>query len=69
MRYLLTLVLLSLTPLPAGAVSSVQPASCQAGQQIAQNRCYQVAAWFPPSMMNCEQVGTTQLGVPIWLCC
>ncbi len=36
---------------------------------LAQSRCYQVAAWLPPDMLNCQEAGKTQLGMPIWLCC
>lgn len=54
MRYLLPLL----------ALISVSPATA-----LAQSRCYQVAAWTSPSLMRCQQVGQTQLGKPIWLCC
>lgn len=54
MRYLLPLLTL-ITLSPAAA--------------LAQSRCYQVASWLPPDMMRCQEVGKTQLGIPVWLCC
>ena len=36
---------------------------------IAQSSCFHVAAWVSPDLMRCQQVGQTQLGIPIWLCC
>jgi Na+-translocating ferredoxin:NAD+ oxidoreductase RnfE subunit len=32
-------------------------------------QCYQVARAFAPNMMKCQQVGQTNMGTPIWLCC
>lgn len=50
--------------LPLFALITLSPAAALAG-----DRCYQVAAWLPPSMLNCQQVGETPMGKPIWLCC
>ena len=36
---------------------------------LAQSRCYHVAAWLPPDLLNCQEVGQTQMGKTIWLCC
>lgn len=74
MRYFLlpTLVVLSLSAAPVQAISgwSTEPCAGSAGKaELAQARCYQVADYFPPDMMNCQRVGQTQLGIPIWLCC
>lgn len=54
MRYLLPLL----------ALAALSPAAA-----LAQSSCYQVAAWTSPDLMRCQQVGQTQLGIPIWLCC
>ena len=54
-RWLLLTALL--LPAPALAQSSLY------------RECYQLAAWFPPSLLNCQRSGTTALGLPIWLCC
>ncbi len=69
MRYLLTLALLALAPLPASATNATQSPPCQSDQHMAQSRCFQVADYFPPDMTRCQKVGQTQLGIPIWLCC
>lgn len=72
MRYLLlsALAALSLSPLPSQAIASRSTEPCNASTEVAQRgSCYQVARNFPPSMMKCQQVGQTSLGVPIWLCC
>ena len=50
--------------LPLFALIALSPASA-----LAQGRCYQVAAWTSPDLLRCQQVGQTQLGIPIWLCC
>lgn len=70
MRYFLLASLLALMPATARAINAPQSqGSCQSETRLAQGRCYQVAAWMPPDMLSCQQVGTTDLGIPIWLCC
>ena len=32
-------------------------------------RCWQEASYFNPDYFACTQIGTTQMGVPIWSCC
>ena len=39
------------------------PASAIAG------RCWQEASYYNPDPYLCTQIGTTQMGVPIWSCC
>ena len=50
--------------LPILALIALSPTA-----SFAQGRCYQVAAWVSPDLMRCQQVGQTNLGIPIWLCC
>lgn len=69
MRYILLAAALSLGALPVAAITTQNSANCSTSQQVAQRRCYQVAAWTPPSMLYCQQSGQDQIGRPIWLCC
>ena len=31
-------------------------------------RAYQVVSWTCPDLLNCYQIGTSMLGVPVWQC-
>jgi len=51
-------------------VACVASATFSPGAVLAQSgQCYTVARAFAPNMMKCQQVGTTQMGTPIWQCC
>ena len=43
-------------------LSLLVPTAAMAG------RGYQIVSWTNPDLLNCYQMGTTSLGVPVWQC-
>ena len=43
-------------------LSTILPSAAMAG------RGYQIVSWTNPDLLNCYQMGTTRLGVPVWQC-
>ena len=39
------------------------------GSGAALANCYTTSVWIAPDLLNCQQVGETNLGIPIWTCC
>lgn len=58
------MIVKALATLAVGAIAVSFPTTA-----LAQNQCYQVAAFVAPNQLRCQQIGTDYLGKPVWLCC